>query len=139
MARRTTAALLAAFALAANAVAADKDDKKADDRPLGTWARKLPNDVVVTFKIEADKMVCEVVTPNGESVTAHGAYGVADGVLFGVINKVEKKGTDGGPNKGELFGFNFKLAKDTLTISDYRGSVERADAKELVEGEYKKK
>jgi hypothetical protein len=134
----TTVAVFAALVF--TAVAAEEKKAKGDAKPIGTWSRKLPNDTVVTFAIADDKMSCEVKAEGGESVTAHGKYGVTeDGTLFGVLTKVEKKGTDQGPDKGELFGFRFKIDKDTLTISDYRGSADRPQAKELIEGDYKKK
>jgi hypothetical protein len=130
--------IVAVFAVVVAAVAAAADKK--GDKPLGAWTRKLPDDAVVTFTFDADKMKCEVVTANGETVTVHGAYGVTeDGLLFGVMTRVEKKGTDSGPEKGELFSFKFKPGKDVLTLSDYKSSVDRPQDKVIVEGEYKKK
>jgi len=139
MVRTLTASALAALVLAS--VAASEEKKaKGDAKPIGTWSRTLGNDTVVTFVIAEDKMSCEVKAPGGETVTAHGKYGVTeDGTLFGVITKVEKTGTDQGPDKGELFGFRFKIDKDKMTLSDYRGSVDRPSAKELIEGDFKKK
>jgi hypothetical protein len=142
MVRSLTAALLAALVLTPFAAAedkADKGDKKAA-KPLGAWSRKLADDSVVTFTIEADKMRCEIQTAAGGTITIHGAYGFTeDGTLFGVITEVEKKGTDSGPAKGELFGFKCKVAKDVLTLSDYRSSVDRPEGKAIIEGDYKKK
>jgi hypothetical protein len=132
---RSSTALLAVLALAACAPAADK----ADGKPLGTWSHKLADDTTVTFTFAADKLKCEILTSSGGTLLLDGAYGVTDdGTVFGVITRAEKKGVDAGPEKGELFGFKVKLDKDRLTVSDYRGSVERPEGKGLIEGEYKK-
>jgi hypothetical protein len=75
----------------------------------------------------------------GEEMVAVTDYGVSkDGVLFGRIAKVEKKGTNEGPTEGELFSFQFTVAGDKLTISDLKTSSGGGDAKQLVEGDYKK-
>jgi hypothetical protein len=138
MARTTTTALLAALVLVATAAGEEKKAKA--DKPVGTWTRKSSNGTEVTFKIADDKMSVEVVTPNGGTITADVKYGVTDdGTLFGVITKVEKKGTDAGPEKGVLIGFQFKVTKDKLTLSNFRASVDNPQAKELVEGDYEKK
>jgi hypothetical protein len=97
------------------------------------------NDATVTITIEDDALTTEVVTGDGGVVTVHGAYGVtADGVLFGVLTKVETKGGQG-PEKGDLFSFQFKADKDVLTLSDYKGTHDSPRAKQILEGDYKKK
>ena len=64
----------------------------------------------------------------------------ADGLVFGVITKVEKKGTDEGPEKGDLFSFECKIDKDMLTVSDLNGSKGVSDdGRQLLQGEYTKK
>ena len=70
----------------------------------------------------------------------HAAYGLTkDGVLFGYTTKVDKKGTDDGPEKGDLFSFTYKVDGDALTISDLNGSKPPSDpAKALIQGEYKR-
>jgi hypothetical protein len=137
MVRLSTATFLAALVLVPAIPAADK---KAPDKPVGTWSRKLPNDVVITLALEAEKFRVDVTTDSGASIKLAGSYGVAeDGTLFGIISTVDKKGLDAGPDKGELFSFRFKLDKGTLTISDYKASTDRPEVKELIEGEFKKK
>lgn len=140
MARTSLAAALAFLLVAAQGPAADvKADGK---KPVGTWVRDLGNNTV-TFTFAADNTLTCVITGVGGdgTLTVHAAYGVAEGdTVFAVITKVEKKGTSDGPDKGELFGFRFKEDKDTLTLSDMRSTLENAaGAKQLVEGEYKKK
>ena len=59
----------------------------------------------------------------------------ADGLLFGVVTKVEKKGTDEGPEKGDLFSFECKIDKDVLTLSELTGSKAVSDeGKQLLGG-----
>jgi hypothetical protein len=140
MARSSVAAALAL--LLAVSVGSAADTKAEGKKQVGTWVRDLGNNTV-TFTFGADdKMTCVITGVGGEgTVTVHAAYGVAEGdTVFAVITKVEKKGTTDGPEKGELFSFQFKADKDTLTLSDMKSTLENAaGAKQLVEGEYKKK
>ncbi len=78
---------------------------------------------------------------DGAMLTSDAAYGeTADGLVFGVITKVEKKGTDEGPEKGVLFSFQCKVDKDTLTVSDLNASAGVSDTgRQLLQGEYTKK
>ncbi len=60
-----------------------------------------------------------------------------DGTLAGVITEV--KGGEGGPNKGDKFGFKIKLGKESITVSDLTGDHADDNVKQIIEGEYKKK
>jgi len=135
MPRCATAAVLAVLASVPLASAADKPA-----RPSGTWTRTV-NEFTVTFTFQADTLTCDVSKTSGESIVTQAAYGVtADGVLFGFITNVDKKGTDAGPEKGDLFSFTMKLDKDTLKFGDFNSSRGRTDqAAQLLEGEYQKK
>ncbi|SRR6266851_9146934 len=137
MARSFVAAVLAVL-LAVYAGLAE--DKKAEvKKPLGAWTRELAGNTV-TFTFEADALKCVITNSGGETITVLAAYGVAEGdTVFGLITKVEKTGTNSGPEKGELFSFRFKADKDALTLSELKGSSEREEAKQLIQGEYKKK
>ena len=140
MFRCTTAALLTVVASTAFAPAADKPaTAEKTNKPTGTWTRTF-NEFTVTFKFEAHKMVVEVAKSDAESLTVHAAYSVTDdGVLFGYTTKVEKKGTDEGPEKGDLFSFAYKIEGDSLTVSDLNGSKPPSDpARQLIQGEYKR-
>ncbi len=138
MFRCTTAALLAVLASVSFAGAADKAEKV--KHPTGTWTHTV-QDVTVTFTFEDDTLRCEVAKSDGTTLTSDAAYGeTADGLVFGVITKVEKKGTDEGPEKGVLFSFQCKVDKDTLTVSDLNASAGVSDTgRQLLQGEYKKK
>jgi hypothetical protein len=136
MNRSAAAAVLAVLVCVPLAPAADKAAVK---KPTGVWVKKV-NDATVTFTIEDDAMTCELLGGDGNSITAHGAYGVTeDGVLFGIITKVDKKGTNDGPEKGDLFSFQVKVDKDTLTLSDLHTPQDSPRAREIIQGEYKKK
>jgi len=113
---------------------------RADDtpkKPIGTWT-KTAGDVELTFEIKADAM--KVILKQGAGkVEASVDYSITkDGVLFGRVNKVEKTGVDGGPGEGDLFSFRFTVVDDKMTIDDLKGSKDSGEAKQLVEGEYKK-
>ncbi len=137
MMRRMAATLAASLLLAPLAGAAE--DAKAKP-PLGTWVRKV-GDNSVRFKITKDKLHA-TIRHGDAGFELEATYEVdKDGVLKGKITKVEKKGTDGGPSEGEMFSFKFKLDGDAMTVSEVKGNDGQevgGDAKELVEGEYKK-
>jgi hypothetical protein len=135
MIRTLPVALAALLALAAGT--APGDDKKADKakstKPTGTWVRDLGGENKVTFEIKGDSLKVLVAT-GGEKIEAEAAYGVTStGTLFGIITK---KASDAGPPEGEMFNFKFKLADNVMTVSDLH--PDNAEAKQLVEGEYKK-
>ena len=135
MARCSVAAVLAVLLAAPAGLA---DDKKAEvKKPLGTWVREVGGNTV-SFTFEADALQCVITNAGGERIIVTAPYGVAEGdTIFGLITKVEKTG--GGPEKGELFSFRFQLDKDKLTLSDLKSTADREEAKQLVQGEYKKK
>jgi hypothetical protein len=118
-------------------LAAD-DDKGKAKKPLGTWKRTVgDNSVIFDFK---DDSLRATVGLSGNTIEIEADYGVSkDGVVFGRVNKVTKKGTEGGPSEGDLFSFKVVVEKDTLTTSELKSSAgDVGDAKELFEGEYKK-
>ncbi len=130
----TTAAALALLAavLPATAPVSGGDTKPA--RPSGTWTRTA-GDFEVRFDFQADTLKC-TLSGGGVTIAIDADYAVArDGTVFGRISKVDKAG-GGGPNVGDLFSFKFKVKGDTLTISDL-GPETNADARQLVEGDYK--
>jgi hypothetical protein len=132
MVRRTTLLVLAALLLAG--LTAQGADEKG--RPVGKWERSS-GDTKIVFDIAADNMKVAISDSSGNSIKVEASYTVKDGVLSGVVKKVEKVGVDAGPNEGDKFSFAFKVEKDQLTISDLKGP-ESEEAKNLVQGEYKK-
>jgi hypothetical protein len=117
--------------LGTSAVAAADDGK-----PIGSWTRKA-GDNSVRFDIKADGMQVTLMDGTGSSIKIDASYTVKDGMLSGVIKKVERKGIDGGPGEGDKFGFRFKVEKDKMILSELKGT-DSDEAKQLVEGEYQK-
>ena len=110
-------------------------EEKAATKPVGTWVRESGGNKL-SFAIKAEKLTITVSSSEG-TVTAEAAYGVtADGTLFGVLTKVEKKGLENGPQKGDLFSFDFSAGKSEMTISNLKGTRTNEDAARLVEGVY---
>jgi hypothetical protein len=126
-------AVVAAFAvLPALAFAGGKAAKK----PSGSYSRAA-GDRKVTWTFKDDTLAIAIKIGEG-SIHYDASYGVTkDGVLFGVMTKAEKKGPTGGPDKGDLFSFQFTLGMGELKISDLKGTAVDDEAKRLVEGTYK--
>jgi len=103
----------------------------------GTWTRTVEGRTI-KFDIKEKGLTVTLVDGN-TSVEAEAEYAITkDGVLFGIITKVKKTGTDGGPTEGELFSFKPAVEKGKLTISDLNGTKINDGARKLVEGEYSK-
>jgi hypothetical protein len=105
-------------------------------KPTGNWERKVgDSSVKINFKPDTVRFT---VSSADATIDVDAEYSVTkDGLIYGVICKVEKKGTCGGPSEGDLFSFKCKIDKDTMTISDLKGSTESEEAKQLVQGDYK--
>jgi hypothetical protein len=129
--RWTTALVVFAVCFLLPVNAADPPARK----PTGSWTRKA-GDMTITFTFKADTLEARVT--DGATVEIQADYGLTkDGTLFGIITKPTKTGTDQGPSEGDLFSFRIKVEKDTLTISDLKGTAGGEGAKNAVEGEYK--
>ena len=110
-------------------------EEKVTKKPLGTWVRESNGNKLV-FAIKADSLTINMTTSEG-NITAEASYGVtSDGTLFGILTKVEKKGMENGPQKGDLFAFDFSANKKELTISNLKGTRTSDDAAKAVEGVY---
>jgi hypothetical protein len=121
---------------AAPLLAADPPAKKT--KPVGAWVRET-GDWKLTFDIKADDTLTVKLSNGTVSFQIQADYGVTkDGTLFGYLTGIKKVGEDNGPSEGDMFSFRFKIDKDTLTLSDLGGTHVNAEAKNLVEGEYKK-
>ena len=109
----------------------------APKKPLGTWTRSA-GDAEVTFAVKAERLKV-TLKRGGATVEADVDYGVSkDGVLFGRVNKVTKTGTNDGPDEGDLFSFKFTVVDGKMTVEELKGKSDSAEAKQLIEGEYKK-
>ena len=133
MLRSTAFAVALALVCAVPLSAGDTKAKK----PLGTWTKTV-GDIDVTFRFEADTLKC-TLSGMGVVIDIDADYGISkDGHIFGRITKVERKGACIGPKVGDLFVFRIQTKENTLTISNL-GPSEDADAKAIIEGDYKKK
>jgi hypothetical protein len=133
MPRRLAVALIALL-LPALAAA---EEKKAAKKPTGTYSREA-GDRKLAFAFKADTLTISL-TAGETKMTIEADYGVTkEGVLYGVMTKVEKKGTDAGPSKGDLFSFQFDVSGSELTISDLKGTHVNDESRKIVEGVYKK-
>ena len=135
MTRLTTLALGMVVLLAGAALAyADTEGGK---KPLGTWKRSA-GDTTITFEFKGDSVRCTIVTGDN-SMDVSADYGLTkDGVVFGRVNKVTKKGMEGGPSEGDLFSFRVAVEKEAFTLSELKAQDAGDDVKQLFEGEYKK-
>jgi hypothetical protein len=132
------------FAAAPLAQAEDKDKEKdkpkakAGKKPIGTWTREAGN-VTITFKVTADDFTFHIKDGDGNTLEAVAAYSVTkDGVLFGCMTKVTKKGIDAPTEKGDLFSIAFTFNDKEATASDLKGTHVHDEGRKLVEGVYKK-
>ena len=125
------ASILCCLVLVSASFAEEKPTKK----PLGTWVRESDEHKIV-FAIKTETLTIHLTTPNGR-VVAEASYGVtSDGTLFGILTKVETKGIENGPQKGDLFGFDFSANKTELTLSNLKGTRTSEGAAKTVEGVY---
>jgi hypothetical protein len=138
MPRHVSLSLLAVLALVVTFTAGLAADEKAAKKPLGSWTKPV-GERTLTFDIKADTLIV-TLAEGDKSFVATAAYGVtSEGVLFGTFTKIEKKGLEEGPAKGDLFSFAFSATKDELTVSDLKGTKVNEEAAKHVEGVYKKK
>jgi hypothetical protein len=135
MMRKCAVVAVAVVGLALTAFAAE--DKAAPKKPMGAW-KHTAGDNTVTFHF-GENTVRTVVDANGNTIEVESDYGMSkDGVIFGRIAKVTKKGTDEGPAEGELFSLKIAIDKDTLTVSDFKSSNDREEVKQLINGDYQR-
>jgi hypothetical protein len=129
-----TFVLLCGAVLAAQDAPAGKKKETEAPRPVGKWTREA-GDAKAEFHIHKSTLKC-VITNGEKTITCDADYSVTkDGVLYGRVNKVEKKGIDNSPEVGALFSFRFALKDGTLTISELQ-AAEAEGARQLIEGEY---
>ncbi|MFO0877556.1 MAG: hypothetical protein U0840_09290 [Gemmataceae bacterium] len=108
-------------------------EEKVSKKPQGTFVREADGQKI-TLSFKADAMT---VTVGDDHVVVEAAYAVTGDVLFGSITKVKKQG-DGGPDKRDLFSFQFAVKDKELIVSELKGTQVNDDSRRLVEGTYKK-
>lgn len=112
------------------------EEKKAVAKPMGTYVREVGGRTLsMTFKSDS---VLIRVKDDTIDIAVHAAAAVDGDVLFANVNKVEKKGTESGPEKRDLFSFQFALSKGELTVSNLKGTNINEESQKLVEGVYRK-
>lgn len=123
---------LAAFAL--SPVAAE--DKKEKDKPT-TWVKEV-GDLTLKFEIGKETAKYHVFSgDNGAIITSKLKW--EKDVVTSEVTDVEVKGNfPAAPKKGDKITFKWVVKGDTATLSDLKGDGTDA-AKDVVEGEYKKK
>jgi hypothetical protein len=115
----------------------DKDKAKAK-RPVGTWVRES-NGMTITFAIAEEDMKISVKDGDGNTMHVEAAYGMTKGgVLFGSMTKVTKKGFDAPTEAGDLFSMAVTANEREMTVSDLKGTHANDDARQIVEGVYRK-
>lgn len=129
--------LLPAALVLAVAMPALGEDKVEFKKLKGAWARETKDGAKLTFDFKDEKTM-KVQLANGDGkMEIEAEYSIeGDGTLTGIITKADASGN--GPPKDTKFGFKIELGKETMVLSKLTG-VDSNEAKELVEGEYKKK
>jgi hypothetical protein len=125
---------LALAVLTGGSVAAE--DKKDKDK-VTTWVREV-GDVVLTFEMGKDTAKYTVAAGENAAIVSAKLTREKD-VIKSEVTDVEIKGNfPGAPKKGDKVSFKWVVKDDTATLSNLEG--DGADgAKDVVEGEYKKK
>src|SRR5262249_23587016 len=135
--RATLAAAVAVAVAVLVAAGAAAEDKKGQKKPAGTWVRDLGGDNKITFTFKGDTMTGAIKTGDG-TIEFEGTIGpTKSGTISGIVTKVKKPG-DGGPSEGDLFSFDSAVKGGTAELSNLKGTSVTAEAKQAVEGEYKK-
>jgi hypothetical protein len=136
MAMARFAAVLTFAALCSGLVPLHAEEAPAK-KLVGAWERKVEQ-TTIKFDFQKDSLRVTLTTPDG-TIDVDSAYGLTKkGVVFGIVQNVEKKGATEGPSEGDLFSFQVSVDNDSLTIKELKGTSANDDAKRLIEGEYKK-
>jgi hypothetical protein len=136
---RFPALLLACVTMTMTVGAADKPADKAPAKPIGTWTREISGHTLTWTFNEDNSFKLKVNLSDGNDAEVEGNYGVTkDGTLFAIMTKA-KTSIEGGPEKGDLFSFSFKVSGKELTLGDAAGTKINDQARGLVEGTYAKK
>jgi hypothetical protein len=122
---------LALVALTGGSVAAEEKDKTT------TWVREV-GEITLTFEIGKD--TAKYTVSAGENACTVTAKITRDkDVIKSEVTDVEVKGNfPNPPKKGEKVSFKWVVKDDKATLSNLEGDNTDA-AKDIVEGEYKKK
>ena len=124
---------LALAVLAGGPVAAE--DKKEKEK-LTAWVKEV-GDLTLTFEMGKETAKYTVASgANSCTITAKVTW--EKDVVSSEFTDIEVKGDfPGAPKKGEKVSFKWVVKGDTATLSDFK--ADNDGAKDVVEGEYKKK
>jgi hypothetical protein len=112
---------------------------KAPGKPVGTWTREVSGHSLSWTFNDDNTFKLKVKLENGNDAEAEGNYGVTkDGTVFAIMTKA-KSSVESGPEKGDLFSFNFKINGKEMIVGDAAGTKINEQARGLVEGTYAKK
>ena len=134
MTRKTICTIGVLLGSAAAVLAAKGDNQKL----LGTWQRNIDDNHMVKFAFKAEDLHVTITSADAV-VDVDADYGVtANGILYGIVTHVDKKGTEGGPVEGQLFSFRFSVSdnKDALKITEVKGTDITDESRQLIEGDY---
>jgi hypothetical protein len=117
------------------------EPKKEEKKPglSGTWAKESEG-FSLELKFEKDSVLNTVVKAGDNEITVVAKYTVdKDGKLSLEVTDVKEKGTfPTKPEKGTKYSFKLKVDGDKAKLTDFE-MPNAEGAKDVVEGEYKKK
>ena len=104
----------------------------------GTWFKSVgEHEIEFSFK---DSVLIITLKRGGEKLVLDCDIASSrDGRIFGTVSSVKESGIQGAGEKGDLFGFKVQRKGELVEISDLRGTNVNDAARNLVEGEFKKK
>lgn len=103
-------------------------------KPLGTWERQV-GEAQVRLSLKTQTLHFTLSSPDAV-VDLDADYGVTKtSVLFAIVTRIEKKGTEIELPEGQLFSFRFTISNSTLKVSELKGP-ETEEMKPWFEGEY---
>jgi hypothetical protein len=119
----------------AAAVVCTSQAQQPKKQPLsGTW-KKTAGEVKLSFEFKGRALHFSMAEGD-KTLDIKADFGTSsDGHVFGRVNKVEKNGINEGPDVGDLFSFRYEMKRDTLTISELRGT-DSEQARNLIQGDY---
>lgn len=128
--------LTAGFALALVALTGGSGAAEDKKDTAATWVREKEE---ITLKFEIGKDTAKYTVAFGENACVLKAKVTWDkDTVTSEVTDVEVKGNfPDAPKKGAKFSFKWVVKGDTATLSDFK--ADNDGAKEVVEGEYKKK
>jgi hypothetical protein len=127
-----------AYGLALILGSATAQDKK--DAPATTKWERESNGVILIFEFGKDTLKVDAAQGENGAVFTCKTTTDKDGVVKATVTESTEKGNfPPTPKKGFEFSFKWKADGDKATLSDFKWEGADDAAREVVEGEYKKK